>query len=186
MLLANLEIGFHEQARLQPEIREAMDAPVYEPRELRRRLLDELFPDPASQLRLAVARLAGRAEPLLAARDALADEAQRLGRLVITGALMTLELPGGRVLRLGDELRDEIPPLLHTLENPDLHALWRPLDLAPAPVADWSDQSSRMRFIAGLFRAHHIDATLFDPPFAAPAADLLNTDRTQIKTDQTD
>jgi hypothetical protein len=169
-LLANLEIGCHEQTRLQPEIRAAMDAPVYEPGLLRRRLLDELFPDPASQLRLAVARLAGRADPLLAARDRLADEAQRLGRLAITEALMTLELSGGRVLRLGDELRAEIPPPLRALANPDLRALLEPLDSAPAPVADWSDLPSRTRFIAGLFRAYHADATLFDPPFIGPTA----------------
>jgi hypothetical protein len=99
---------------------------------------------------------------------------------------MTLELPGGRVLRLGDALAADYPAPLRELAYPDLRALWQPLELAPAPVADWSDQPGRLRFIAGLFRAHHADATLFDPPFAAPTADLLNTDRTQIKTDQTD
>ena len=69
MLLANLEIGFHEQTRLQPQIRDAMDAPIYEPQALRHRLLAELFPDPSAQLRLAAARLTGRAALLLAARD---------------------------------------------------------------------------------------------------------------------
>lgn len=165
MLLANLEIGFHEQTRLQPEIREAMDAPVYEPRVLRRRLLDELFPDPTSQLRLTVARLAGRAGPLLAARDRLAQETQRLGRLAITELLMTLELSGGRVLRLGDELHAEVPPSLRALTNPDLRALLASLDAAPAPVADWSDLPSRLGYIAALFRAYHADAGLFEPPF---------------------
>ncbi len=166
MLLANLEIGFHEQIRLQPEIREAMDAPVYEPRVLRRRLLDELFPDPASQLRLTATRLAGRADPLLAARDRLAQETQRLGRLAITDLLMTLELSGGRILRLGDELRAEVPPPLRTLTNPDLCALLAPLDPI-APLDDWSDLSGRMGFIAALFRAYHADAGLFNPPFTA-------------------
>ncbi len=164
MLLANLEIGFHEQTRLQPEIREAMDAPVYEPSALRRRLLDELFPDPTLQLRLAAARLAGWADPLLSARDRLADEMQRLGRLLITDALMTLELPGGRVLRLGDSLPGNVPPPLRSPENAELRALLRPLDSAVVPVMDWSELPSRMRFIADLFRAHHADATLFEPP----------------------
>ena len=79
MLLANLEIGFHEQTRLQPEIREAMDAPMYEPGALRRRLMDELFPNPTSQWRLAAARLTGQADRCwppatgwLARRNALA------------------------------------------------------------------------------------------------------------------
>jgi len=166
MLLANLEIGFHEQTRLQPEIREAMDAPVYEPSALRRRLLDELFPDPTAQLRLAAARLAGWADPLLSARDRLADEMQRLGRLLITDALMTLELPGGRVLQLGKPLPGEIPPPLRRPVNTELRAFLRPLESATAPVHDWSELPSRMRFIADLFRAYHADAALFEPPFA--------------------
>ncbi len=177
MLLANLEVGFHEQTRLQPEIREAMDAPVYEPHVLRRRLLDELFPDPASQLHLTVTRLAGRADPLLAARDRLAHEAQRLGRLAITELLMTLELSGGRVLRLGDELRAEVPASLRVLANPDLRALLAPLDAAPAPVDDWSELSGRMGYIAALFRAYHADAGLFEPPFTAAQTAALKAGR---------
>ena len=163
VLLANLEVGFHEQTRLQPEIREAMDAPIYEPGALRRRLMDELFPNPTSQWRLAAARLTGRADPLLAARDRLAKETQRLGRLAITDQLMTLELPGGRVLHLSDPLRAEVPAPLRALANPDLHALLAPL--RDAPVADWSDLPSRMSYIAALFRAYHADAGLFGPPF---------------------
>jgi hypothetical protein len=168
MLLANLEIGFHEQTRLQPEIREAMDAPVYEPSVLRRRLLNELFPDPASQIRLAAARLAKRADPLLAARDRLAHETQRLGRLAITELMMTLELSGARVLRLGDELRADIPSTLRSLVNPELRALLAGVEPklgAARAVADWSELPDRMRFIADLFRAYHADETLFAPPF---------------------
>ncbi len=171
LLLANLEVGFHEQTRLQPEIRAAMDAPVYEPADLRRRLLDELLPDPGARLRLAVMRLGGEAAPLLAARDRLADEAQRLGRRAITAALMTLELPRGRVLRLGHDLTAIFPPALQTLDNPDLRALLAGVDTTPdSPRGtggrDWSDLPGRMHFIADLFRAYHEDATLFDPPFA--------------------
>jgi hypothetical protein len=168
MLLANLEIGFHEQTRLQPEIREAMDAPVYEPSALRRRLLDELFPDSTSQLRLAAARLIGRAAPLLAARDRLAHETQRLGRLAITELMMTLELSGERVLRLGDEMRADVPLTLRAPTNPELRALLAGVDPKPGAsraVADWSELPDRMRFIADLFRAYHADDTLFAPPF---------------------
>ena len=42
MLLANLEIGLHEQTRLQPEINEALDAPVVDPKQLCAGLLKEL------------------------------------------------------------------------------------------------------------------------------------------------
>jgi hypothetical protein len=171
LLLANLEVGFHEQTRLQPEIRAAMDAPIYEPAALRRRLLDELFPDPGARLRLAVLRLGGEAAPLLAARDRLADEAQRLGRRAITAALMTLELPRGRVLRLGHDLTATFPPALRTLGNPDLRALLAGVDATPdSPRGtggrDWSELPGRMHFIADLFRAYHEDGSLYDSPFA--------------------
>jgi hypothetical protein len=177
ILLANLEIGFHEQTRLQPEIREAMDAPFYEPSALRRRLLEELFPDPSSQLRLAAARLAGQADPLLAARDRLAHEAQRLGRLAITEVMMTLELSGGRVLRLGEALRVNFPPPLQTLENNDLLGLLKPLGSSTAAPSDWSRLPERMHFIAGLFRAYQTDAGLFAPPFSVEQAAAVKAGR---------
>ncbi|HUG38645.1 MAG TPA: hypothetical protein VML54_16930, partial [Candidatus Limnocylindrales bacterium] len=43
LLLANLRIGLHEQTRLQPEIAEALNAPVIDPEEIRRRLLIALL-----------------------------------------------------------------------------------------------------------------------------------------------
>ena len=46
-VLANLEIGFHEQTRLQPEIREALDAPYATQEDLGRRALEALFPSAA-------------------------------------------------------------------------------------------------------------------------------------------
>ncbi len=44
LLLANLEIGFHEQTRLQPEINEALAAPVISPQEFTQNLLNALLP----------------------------------------------------------------------------------------------------------------------------------------------
>ena len=171
MLLANLEIGFHEQTRLQPEIRAAMDAPVYDPAALRRRLLLELFPNVRSRIRLVILRLAGRAGSLLAARDQLAVEAQRLGRLVATEYMMTLELPRGRVLRLGEDLRTGFPEMLQTITNPSLQELLALVDPTPDSRSgtgseDWSDLPQRMHFIADLFRTFHLDPLLFDPPYS--------------------
>ena len=173
MLLANLEIGFHEQTRLQPEIRAAMDAPVYDPAALRRRLLMELFPDVHSRIRLVILRLAGRAGSLIAARDRLAAEAQRLGRLVATEYMMTLELPGGRTLRLGSDLHIDFPPMLKTITDPALREMLAIVDLTPdsrgwTGSEDWSDLPQRMHFITDLFRTYHLDAALADPPFSAP------------------
>ncbi len=172
MLLANLEIGYHEQTRLQPEIVAALDAPIYDPAELRRRLLAELFPDPAARMRLALLRLLGRADSLFRARDRLAEELQRLGRLVITEHLMTLQLPGRRMLRLGQDLRADFPQPLQHATNPVLQALLSKIDPTPDSLRDtgaqdWGQLPDRMHFIADLFRAYHLDATLFAPPFTS-------------------
>jgi len=172
MLLANLEIGYHEQTRLQPEIVAALDAPIYDPVELRRRLLAELFPDPAARMRLAVLHLLGRAGSLFRARDRLAEELQRLGRLVITEHFLTLQLPGQRMLRLGQDLRADFPQPLRHATNPVLLALLSKVDPTPdslrdTGVQDWGQLPDRMHFIADLFRAYHLDATLFASPFTS-------------------
>jgi len=44
LYVANLEVGWHEQTRLQPEIQEALDAPAVEVRELGMRLLAVVRP----------------------------------------------------------------------------------------------------------------------------------------------
>ena len=67
VLLANLEVGFHEQIRLQPEITEALDAGVVDPRDVRDRVVQALVPGcrldpPAAPLRSPAAR------PTIAAR----------------------------------------------------------------------------------------------------------------------
>ncbi len=170
LLLANLEIGFHEQTRLQPEIVEAMNAPVYDPRLLRRRLVEELFPDPGARLRYVLAGLAGRARPLLQARDHLAGEAMRMGRLVATERMMTLAMPDGQVLQLGQDLPGSFPDLLRAVDLPELVALLRQVDPTPdSPLdtgaEDWGRLPDRLHFIADLFRAYHLDSRLFDPPF---------------------
>lgn len=169
LLLANLEIGFHEQTRLQPEILEAMNAPVVHPREVRRRIVVELFPDPAARARYWLARLARRASPLLAARDRFTEELQGVGRRIVTEALMTLNLPRGRALRLGDPVPDSFPDSPLELDLPELAAFLAGLGprADDAGAADWSDLSQRMRFIADLFCACHAAPELFDPPFAA-------------------
>jgi len=171
LLLANLEIGFHEQTRLQPEIVEALNALFYDPAALRRRLLDVMAPDPASRLRLFVAWLSGRARPLLAARDRLATDLQNLGHLAITEHMMTLRLPRGRLLRLGQDLRVQIPAELRQIDLPDLRALLDQVDPTPdslygSGAEDWGNLTDRMHFITDLFRAFHLDASLFDPPFS--------------------
>jgi hypothetical protein len=168
-LLANLEIGFHEQTRLQPEILEAMNAPIIHPREVRRHLVDELFPDRSSKARFWLARLSRRATPIIRARDEFADELQRVGRRVVTDALMMLSLPRGRLLRLGEPLPDPLPELLVTVDLFELVAFLAALGPTDARggAQDWGDLPQRMRFIAALFRTYHPTPELFDPPFAS-------------------
>jgi hypothetical protein len=170
-LLANLEIGFHEQTRLQPEIIAAMQAPVYDPGLLRRRLLDELFPNPTVRLRYALARLAGRARPIIQARDDLAGEAIRLARMIVTERMMTLTMPDGQALRVGQDLRGSFPAMLRSLELPELRALLDRIDPTPDSLLDtgaydWGNLPDRMHFIADLFRIYHTDTRLFDPPYS--------------------
>jgi hypothetical protein len=172
LLLANLEIGFHEQTRLQPEIVAAMNAPVADPRVLRRRLMEALFPDAGSGWREWLAGLGERAQPLIAARDRLAGEAQRVGRLAITEHMMTLEVPDGRTLRLGQDLRVAFPDLLRSVSQPELAALLAQVDPTAdsaygTGAEDWGNLPDRMHFIADLFRAYHLAPALFDPPFTA-------------------
>ena len=182
LLLANLEIGFHEQTRLQPEIVEAMNAPIYDPRALRRRLIEELFPDPGARLRYMLAGLAGRARPLLQARDHLAGEATRIGRLIVTERMMTLAMPDGQILLLGRDLSASFPDLLRAVQLAELRALLAQVDPTPdstegTGAADWGNLPDRMHFIADLFRVYHADARLFNPPYSPTQVDQLKSGR---------
>jgi len=178
LLLANLEIGFHEQTRLQDEIVEAMNAPVVHPRVLRQRLIEALFPDRSSRLRYWLARLARRLEPLVRARDQLAEEVQQTGRRVITATLMTLELPTGEVLKLDQELSGRQPDVLKIIDHPVLAAFLAQIMAGAsqgARVKDWGNLAERMRFIAGLFRMVHMAPALFDPPFDAEQVAVIRS-----------
>src|SRR5690606_18249600 len=104
-LLANLEIAYHEQARVQPEIVDALEAPYTSIRPLGRRLLAAIAPASpgwSPLLRTPLALVAG-------AGGRIAEAALRsLLRRLITESLMTLALPGV-VLRLGADLQGEPP-----------------------------------------------------------------------------
>lgn len=162
LLLANCEIGMHEQTRLQPEIRESLDSPYAVKQDLDRRLSLALMP----WWRRRVPR------PVGAAVGALGVGAQRrvadMAREIITMALMVMSLPG-RVLSLGADMDEPFPELLRELHDPELVALLARFDTGvPGTAArDWSDFDQRMRYIAALFRAFHLHEELLDPPFTA-------------------
>ena len=152
-LLANLEIGLHEQTRLQPEILEALDAATTSQEDLGRRALDALFPA-ARRWWPSIRRVAAGVIGMPA--RAIQRAACRLSREVITDALMVLSLPG-RVLALGANLGDEYPEELVEPADPDLVALLALFEPVPPALddcgaRDWSDFHQRMHYIVHLFR----------------------------------
>jgi hypothetical protein len=168
VVLANLEIGLHEQTRLQPEIREALDAAYVSEEDLGRRMLDALFPRWAG----SGARVR---RPAAAALGFLASRAQRvtseIAREAITHCFMVLSLPS-RVLALGIHLDDPYPEALREPGNPELtELLARYEPVPPAPddcgARDWSELQQRMHYIVHLFRAFHASEDLFQAPFTS-------------------
>jgi hypothetical protein len=163
MLLANVEIGLHEQTRLQPEILEALESAAEEARETKQQLLAIVFPDSRKWwgwLRdPATAMVGGIA-------NALRRFIRRLVRLVVTDRLMTLTVPVDRVLRLGRNLDAPFPASLRELANSDLMAVASRFERPNAGAEDWSVLEERMCYICCLFRAFHEDPRLYDPPFS--------------------
>lgn len=184
LLLANIEIGFHEQTRLQPEIAEALDALVPDPEEFKRRLAGNLFPARGwfARARQFFTRPFGGAKPLDDASDVLVAAARHHARLVITEHLMTLGLPPGVRLRLGRDLRAEFPALLREITNADLRALLKRLDPTPDSVretgtVDWADLPDRLHYIVDLFRCHQDSRDLLEPPFTPEQVTELTSGR---------
>ena len=184
MLLANIEIGFHEQTRLQPEIAEAMDAALIDPGPFRRQVIEALFPYRGwlVWVRLLLLRLFGRPSPLDTALDALLAEARRQAHLVITEYMMTIGLPRGVRLRLGADIPREFPAALRQIVLPDLHLLLERFDPTPdstrdSGTVDWSHLPDRLHFIIDLFRCYHESPDLFEPPFSAEQTAALKAGR---------
>ena len=166
-VLANLEIGLHEQTRLQPEIRRALDAPYVTQEDLGRRALEALYPS-AARWRSVVRRPASAVAGVAAA--GAQRSASTLAREVITESFMVLSLPG-RVLALGTHLTDAYPEALAKPANKELAELLARFEpVAPAlddcGARDWSDLHQRMHYIVHLFCAFHLSEQLTRPPFS--------------------
>jgi hypothetical protein len=184
LLLANIEIGLHEQTRLQPEIAGALDALVVDPKQFRRRLIKALFPARSwlVRLRLFFRRLLGRPARFDAATNSLVAIARQHTRAVITEHLMTLGLPSGGRLRLGSDLSGEFPASLKEITNPDLHALLERIDPTPDSLretgaVDWAELPDRLHFILDMFRCYQERRDLFEPPFTPEQVAALTAGR---------
>ena len=167
LLTANLEIGLHEQTRLQPEIREALDAAYVTHHDLGRRVLDALLPRGTRGRRAVPDPVAAAVLGWTAAR--IERTGSELARGVISRSLMVLSLPG-RVLWLGSHLADPYPETLRSITDHDLTELIGRLEpAAPAGddcgARDWSVLEQRMHYILHLFRAWHENPALAHPPF---------------------
>jgi hypothetical protein len=145
IVLANLEIGLHEQTRLQPEIREALDAATASEQGLLKRILG--WP--------------------------LQRQLTRLSREAITDCLMVLSLPGA-VLYLGRNLDMPMPTAVNA-ELEALLARYEPVAPAvdDCGARDWSELAQRMHYISHLFRGYHEDAALGSPPFTPEQVERL-------------
>ncbi|NGY63190.1 hypothetical protein G7043_30150 [Lentzea sp. NEAU-D13] len=184
LLLANIEIGLHEQTRLQPEIAAALEAPVVDPGELERRLLDLLLPGNrvVRWVRRTLLTVLGRRGAVRAASERLASQARVLVRRAVTKHLMTLALPGGELLDLSDDLPATFPPLLAKLSDRELLAMLDIIDptadsLLGTAARDWADLPDRMHYIADMFRCHALRGDLLDPPFTAEQVEALTAGR---------
>jgi hypothetical protein len=144
IVLANLEIALHEQSRLQPEIRAALDAAT-----ARLPLWKRILGWPL-QRRLS-----------------------RLSREIITRELMVLNL-AGTVLWLHENLvvagaapkSPELERLLARFEPV-------PPAVDDCGARDWSDLHQRMHYLVHLFRAYHDRAELAAPPFTPAQVERL-------------
>ena len=180
ILLANIEIGFHEQTRLQPEIAESLDAGFISFLEFARPLFRSVFPANGwfHLAHLYLRRLLGRPTPLDLAIQALLAEARRTLREVITEIMMTITLPSGVVLRLGRDLAAAFPESLRQLTNPELRSFLLDYDLTPDSLSDtgaldWADLADRLHFILDLFRCYQEKQNLFEPPFTPEQVEAL-------------
>lgn len=167
LYLANVEVGWHEQSRLQPEIQEALEAPAIELQALGMRLLAVVHPAADRWPRAVRVPLA------LAAGTAgwpLARAARRVAREAITECLMVLRMPAGRVLRLSRNLDAPYPASLRRLSDPDATAVLERFhcDASGAhdcSTQDWARLDQRMHFISHLFRAFQEDPSIGSAPF---------------------
>jgi hypothetical protein len=164
--LANVQIGLHEQTRLQPEIARAVGAPLTTVRDLGARVLHALIPSSRHLPRLLQT-------PAYAAVGWLAMQVHRaataITREVVTEAMMVLALPTG-VLALGRNLEAPLPAIFRGSPHSVLAVFIKEYDPCPPGTSecgadDWCNLRQRMHYILHLFRAYAEEPRLWGRPF---------------------
>jgi hypothetical protein len=168
MLLANLQIGFHEQTRLQPEIEGALNGALFKPGDLADLLVQKLIGHEGKAAKALEKLWHSHDTPLRDVADLVAKHVQEQVRMLITDLMMTLWLPPQVVVRVGHDLTRRYPEILQTITNPDMLKILVQLGAesnnpSGSAALDWANFTQRMRFIADLFRAYALDKNLFDP-----------------------
>lgn len=166
VLLGNALIGLHEQTRLQPQIRGALDAPVR----------DVVVAGVEAALREAIPDLVERRVMQVLERPlaGFAETTSQVWQRVATELLMSLALPNGERLALGRDLprkpgEDLYPPVLRRIPGPNelvrLLAEYDRSEGEDTEAADWAELRDRMNFIVNLFRSRQRHPELLSPPF---------------------
>jgi hypothetical protein len=179
-LLANLEIGFHEQVRLQPEIAESLNAGLVDPQHVRDYVSNILVSSKNiwGKILYFFKWIIGKTSLFKKAIDSLVFTAEGHIRRVITANLMTLTIPPDNSLHLGQDLIADYPEDLKQLTNPELLALLAQIEpIANNPrgegATDWSELQQRLHFIADLFRCYHETKDLFNEAFTSQQITVL-------------
>jgi hypothetical protein len=171
ILLADLQVGFHEQIRLQPDIKEALDGALLEPGDVAD-FLHQKLTGQEGRIGNLLRGLWGEVEsPARRLSEMLARHVHEQVRILITENLMSLWLPPDQELRLGRDLTRPFPEALRTLTDPALRKLLDEFQSTPdtsaeSGVKDWANLQDRMGFIACLFRAYIDDRNLYGSPAA--------------------
>ena len=150
---ANILVGLHEQTRLQPEIREAMES--------------------APQTLAQQSRLLRLLRPLT---RSFAKYTRDLTCRIVTESLMVLHLPG-QTLQLSRHLDAKLPQLLEPVELPELSTILDRYTADDCGASDWSDLQQRMRYIARLFRCFQSDPVVLSDPFTAVQLSAIRSGR---------
>ena len=182
ILYSNLQIGYHEQTRLQPQIVEALNAAFANEDELKSSLLSELLPGFWLRIRYYIVKLLQRKLPLDDAIDQLLNLVKQKIREVITDCMMTLHIPTNELLKLGEDLKRKFPQKLEHISSSTLKELLNKIDPTPdslkeSGAKDWGDLSERIHFIADLFRAYFEHPQLYYQPFTNEQVELLKEGR---------
>ncbi len=182
ILLANIKIGFHEQTRLQPEIKEAMYSSIDNLLKLTIRLLNGLFPRRGWLVFLGfvVMRLLGRPQQLEEEVNKIISSAYSEVHWLLTKNLMMLGLPHGKYLKLGEDLTAAFPASLQHLANPDLQAMLQQVDptldsVKETGALDWANLEERLHYIVDLFRCHQENKELLEAPFSEEQVRAIQT-----------